>query len=186
MAELVSELILSLDGFARGTRSPGYYGFDGPEFGRWLAEKSNQPHRNLMGRTTYELLGGLPQEARDESHERMARNPGWVASTTLARVDWPGLEIVRSDLVDHVRAWKEDGGAEIRVLGSLSIVRQLVAADLVDRLRLILCPLVLPETGAEPAFAGYPDLQLELLGTRTLDGRVLVLDYRPAGPPPTA
>ena len=48
----------------------------------------------------------------------------------------------------------------------------------------MLCPLVLPRTGAEPAFEGWPDTAFELLSTRVLDGRVLVLDYRPAGAPP--
>lgn len=186
MSELVAELILSIDGFARGTRSPGYYGYGGPEFARWLADKSDQPHRNLLGRHTYEMLAGLPDEARDEHYVKMTNTPGWVVSSGLKQVDWPGLDIVRGEVEDRVRARKQDGGAEIRIVGSLSLIRQLTAAGLVDRLRLILCPLVVPETGAEAAFEGYPDLQFELLATRVLDRRVVLLDYRPAGPPPQA
>ncbi|GBF04712.1 hypothetical protein DAERI_020309 [Deinococcus aerius] len=184
MSELVAELILSIDGFARGTRSPGYYGFNGPEFARWLADKSDQPHRNLLGRHTYELLAGLPDEARDDDYVKMTKTAGWVVSSRLDHVDWPTLDIVRGDLEDRVREWKGDGGPEVRIVGSLSLIRQLTAAGLVDRLRLILCPLVVPTTGVEPAFEGYPDLQFELLETQVLDRRVVLLDYRPAGPPP--
>jgi hypothetical protein len=63
-------------------------------------------------------------------------------------------------------------------------VRQLLGGGLVDRLRLITCPLVLPKTGIEPAFSGMPDTQFKLLDHRILDGRVAVMDYQPVGPAP--
>lgn len=184
MAELVAELIVTIDGWAKGESSPGYYGYDGPGFQEWLAAKDARPHRNLLGRKTYELLSSLPDEAKDESYHRMANTPGWVFSTRLRNVDWPGLEIVNDDLPDRVRQWKKDDGPEIRTAGSLSIVRELVSAGLVDRFRLITCPLVLPKSGAERVFDGYADTAFELLDTKLLDGRVIVLDYRPSGTPP--
>lgn len=184
MTELIAELIISVDGAARGTRSPAYYGYYGPEFGKWLAAKSDQPHRNLMGRKTYDLLTSLPEKHRDDDYTKMAGTTGWVFSGSLEHAQWPGLQIMRSDLCEHVRQWKRDGGGEIRTVGSLSVVRQLISAELVDRLSLIICPLVLPETGIEPVFAGCPDIQFKLLGTRVLDERILVLDYKPDGPAP--
>ncbi|WP_019588192.1 dihydrofolate reductase family protein [Deinococcus apachensis] len=69
-------------------------------------------------------------------------------------------------------------------MGSLSLVRQLLAAGLVDRLRLVVCPLALGQTGLEPIFQGLPDLGFDLLSTRILDERVLLLAYRPTGAPP--
>lgn len=184
MPEVVSELITTVDGFSRGTQSPAYYGFWGPEFGAWLKEKNNQPHQLILGRRTYEALNGLPNEVRDEEFARMTATPGWVFSRTLHMVEWPGLEIVRTDVCEHVRQVKPRDGDEIRTLGSVSLVRQLVSAGLVNRLRLIICPLVLPETGIEPVFAGMRDTQFTLSSQRILDGRVLVVDYRPDGPAP--
>jgi dihydrofolate reductase len=73
---------------------------------------------------------------------------------------------------------------EVRTLGSVSLVKQLLAAGLVDRLKLVVCPVVLGETGIEPLFADLPDIGLDLLSTRILDGRLLLLEYRPAGTPP--
>jgi len=51
---------------------------------------------------------------------------------------------------------------------------------LVDLLRVTVFPLTLGPDGREPIYAGYPRASLELTGTRVLDGRVVMLDYRPA------
>jgi dihydrofolate reductase len=96
----------------------------------------------------------------------------------------PRLKIVRDDLVGFVRELKLTDGPELRTLGSLSLVRQLLEAGLVDRLKLVVCPLVLPQTGTEPAFEGLPDMGFDLLSTKVLDGRVLLLENRPTGTPP--
>ena len=61
-------------------------------------------------------------------------------SSTLETTDWPALKIVRDDLVGFVRELKRNDGPELRTLGSLSLVRQLLAAGLVDRLKLVVCP----------------------------------------------
>jgi dihydrofolate reductase len=184
MTELVCELIVSLDGFARGQRSPAYYGYYGPDFAEWINTNTTVPHRMLIGRRTYEALNGLPAEVRDEGWKRTTTTPGWLFSRTLEAADWPGLSLVHDDLVSFVRELKTTDGPELRTLGSLSLVQQLLARGLVDRIKLVVCPLVLPQTGVEPIFAGVPDMGFDLLSTQVLDGRVLLLEYRPTGSPP--
>lgn len=184
MAELVCELIVSLDGFARGQRSPAYYGYFGPDFAKWIETNTAVPHRILIGRRTYEMLNGLPADARDEGWKATTTTPGWLFSHTLKAADWPGLQVVHDDLVAMVRELKRVDGPELRTLGSVSLVRQLLAAGLVDCLKLVVCPLVLPQTGVEPIFEELPDMGFELLSTQVLDGRVLLLEYRPTGSPP--
>lgn len=184
MPEVVCELIVSLDGFAKGQRSPGYFGYIGPDFAEWIKTNSAVPHRKLIGRRTYDLLSALPDDLRDESWHTMAATPGWLFSRTLEKTDWPGLRVVRDEMVDFVCELKRVEGTELRTLGSLSLVHQLLAAGLVDRLKLVVCPLVLPQSGAEPTFAGLPDTGFDLLSTQVLDNRVLLLEYRPAGTPP--
>jgi dihydrofolate reductase len=184
MPELVCELIVSLDGFARGQRSPAYYGYYGPDFADWVKTNSALPHRMLIGRRTYEMLNGLPAEVRDEGWNRTTTTSGWLFSRTLETTNWPGLKVVRDDLVGFVSELKRADGPELRTLGSLSLVRQLLTARLVDCLKLVVCPLVLPQTGIEPTFEGLPDMGFDLLLSRVLDGRVLLLEYRPTGAPP--
>lgn len=186
MTELVCELIVTLDGFARGQRSPGYYGYFGPDVAGWIKTNTVVPHRMLIGRRTYEMLNGLPAEARDEGYETMKATPGWLFSRTLEAADWPGLKIVHDDLVDFVRELKRPDGSELRTLGSVSLVQQLLVAGLVDRLKLVVCPLILPQTGIEPTFEGLPDTAFDLVSTKVLDGRVLLLEYRPTGAPPSS
>ncbi|MBA2679975.1 MAG: dihydrofolate reductase family protein, partial [Ktedonobacteraceae bacterium] len=152
MSDLVCELIISLDSFARGQRSPAYYGYFGPDFADWIKTNTAIPHRMLIGRRIYEAMEGLPAEVRDEGWQRMTTTPGWLFSRSLEATDWPGLKIVRDDVVDFVRELKRTDGPELRTLGSVSLVRQLLAAGLVDRLKLVVCPLVLPQTGIEPTF----------------------------------
>jgi dihydrofolate reductase len=132
------------------------------------------------------MLNGLPEQARDEAWKKTSEQPGFLFSRTLKRCAWPGLELVGDDMVGFVRELKQDKGPELRVLGSISIMRQLVEAGLLDGLRLTVCPLVLPKTGVERIFEGFEDTGFELASTKVLDGRVLVLEYRPAGAPPTA
>jgi dihydrofolate reductase len=184
MTELVCELIITLDGFARGQHSPAYYGYSGPDFADWIETNTALPHRMLIGRKTYEMLNGLPDEVRDEGWKTMTKTSGWLFSRTLEAADWPVLEIVRDDLVGFVRERKRTDGPELRTVGSLSLVRQLLEAGLVDCLKLVVCPLVLGQTGIEPIFEGLPDIGFDLPSTRVLDGRVLLLEYRPTGAPP--
>ena len=184
MPEVIAELIVSLDMKARGKKSPGYYGYMGPELEAYFAKTGKQPYRNLIGRKTYKLMNDLPEEAKDEGWQEIAEHPGYLFSRKLKKTDWPGLELVNTDMVAFVRKLKKQDGPELRVLGSLSIVRQLAEAKLLDMLRLTVCPLVLPETGIEPVFKGWQDLAFDLASQRVLDDRLLVLEYRPAGDPP--
>lgn len=183
MPEIISELIISIDGYARGLHSPAYYGFYGDEFGAWIASKNSYPHRIIIGRKTYEALNAIPAKNED-TNNNMFSTPGWLYSRTLKTCSWPNLEIIPFDICKHIQDVKRDNGSEIRTLGSLSLVKQLLKNNLLDRLRLIICPLVLPKTGAEQLFSELPDIQFVLLDQKILDGRIVVLDYKPNGPPP--
>src|SRR5215212_7910404 len=124
MPELVCELIVSLDGFAQGQRSPGYFGYFGSDFAEWVETNTSAPHQMLIGRRTYEMLNELPAENRDEGWKTMSTTPGWLFSRTLEAADWPGLKVVRDDAVAFVRELKRTDGSELRTLGSLSLVQQ--------------------------------------------------------------
>jgi dihydrofolate reductase len=186
MIELSVDVFVSVDGYAFGSRSPGYFGFHGPDLESWINEHAGRPHRPLMGRRTYTMLNAVPEEARDEGWRRMVTAPTIVFSRTLASVEWPGATLCANDATDEVRTLKRAGGQDLRTIGSLSLARQLLDAELVDHLRLLVFPLVLGRSGRQPALAGSPDLALELVDHRILDGRIAYYDYRPSGPPPYA
>lgn len=93
MAALIADLFLSVDGYARGSRSPGYFGFAGPDLEGWISEEMNRPHWQVMGRRTYAALAALPEEVRDQGWHDMAQTPTVVFSRTLQEVSWPKARI---------------------------------------------------------------------------------------------
>ena len=76
----------------------------------------------------------------------------------------------------------------MRTIGSLTLCRTLLEADLVDRFRVVVFPVITGSTGRERIYDGYPDLALDMISSRTFDGRLQLLEYVPTiltGPPET-
>lgn len=178
---LTVDIFVSVDGWAGSEGLPGYFGYLGPELTEWITTELAVPQVMVMGRRTYEALAGLPEEARDESWERMAQLDKVVFSRTLQRADWPNTRICGLDLVDEIETMKAEGDVRLRTIGSLSLARQLIGAGSVDRLRLMTFPLLAGDSGREAFFANVASADLELVDYRVLDGRVLLVEYRPTG-----
>jgi hypothetical protein len=87
----VCALIVSWTVWPGGQRSPGYFGYFGPDFADWITTNMAIPHPMILGRRTYELLNALTAEARDEGSTLMTSIPGWLFSRTLQVVHRPGL-----------------------------------------------------------------------------------------------
>jgi dihydrofolate reductase len=127
---------------------------------------------------------------------QMPDDPGLAGLTALPKVvfsstlegplAWANSELVPGDAVATVREMKDRDASPLRTIGSLSLCRSLLAAGLVDRLRVVVFPVVTGVTGRERIFDGYPDLALDLVEKRTFDGRLQLLEYVPTvleGPP---
>ncbi|HEX6660131.1 MAG TPA: dihydrofolate reductase family protein [Ilumatobacter sp.] len=103
-----------------------------------------------------------------------------MVSTTLHDpLDWPDATVVSGDPVDIVARLKEESDVPLRSHGSLSLNRALMTAGLVDLVHVTLFPVISGTTGTDPIFGGAADFDLELLESRTLDGRTQELVYRP-------
>jgi dihydrofolate reductase len=139
------------------------------------------PQVLLMGRVTYEALSGIAQNHPVEGPDRMSELPKVVFSRTLREpLAWDNSRVAKANLVEEVRRLKAESDAPLRTIGSLLVVKALLEARMVDRLRLTVFPLILGSTGREPVFAGLPDIHLELVDTEVLDARLVTLEYRPA------
>jgi dihydrofolate reductase len=184
MPDLFADVFISIDGSAHGTKSPPYFGLGGPDLERWIAEEGSAGRVSVLGRKTYETMANLPVQYRDEGYEAFTQQPTLVFSRTLTHSDWPGAELSAADAVEEIRRRKQGDGPDLRTSGSLSLVRQFLDAGLIDHLRLMVFPQILVKTGDEALFEGVGDFALDLVGQRVLDGRIVLLDYRPAGSPP--
>jgi dihydrofolate reductase len=182
------DVLASLDGYGsyneRGDWG-GFWGKQGPEFlDRRLAQYDVE-QRMVLGANTFrqflQLLGSSPQVSElDPINARMRNMPTTVVSTTLeGPLDWPNATLVSGDAVDVVARLKEESRVPLRSHGSLSMNRALMAAGLVDRVQLTLFPVITGQTGEDPIFQGAADFDLELIDSRTLDGHIQELIYRP-------
>jgi dihydrofolate reductase len=198
-AELMVDLIISLDGYASAEGWPGWWGLEGPEYLAWLEQEGEKDYTFLMGANTYRLMSGMSEEATAEGSEfsdnegaaltGLAAVPKVVFSSTLqAPLTWPNSELVTGDPIEAVTEMKRTGSRPLSTLGSLSLCRTLMTAGLVDRFRLVVFPVITGRTGRERIYDGYPDISLEMVDSRTFDGRLQLLEYVPtvlAGPPDT-
>ena len=185
MPELMVDLIVSLDGYASAEGWPGWWGMESVDYLAWLEEQPPTGFTTLMGAKTYRLMSGFAAgtEGTELEHDAMqglTGAPKVVFSSSLAEpLEWANSRLVTGDPVEEVRRLKADGDLPLRTLGSLSLCRSLLVAGLVDRFRLVVFPVITGATGSERIFDGYPDVWLELLESRTFEGGLQLLDYRP-------
>ena len=200
MHELLVDFITSLDGYGAAEGWPGLWGLEAPEYLGWLGEQPERDYTILMGANTYRLMSGFAAEFESSasdattSDERAAiaelagASKVVFSSTLQAQLSWPNTRLVSGDAVEAVAAMKRDGTAPLRTLGSLTLCRSLLAAGLVDRFRVVVFPVITGTTGRDRIYDGYPDVALDLVASRTFDGKLQLLEYRPtvlSGPPGT-
>ena len=183
------DVFSSLDGY--GSYGPpgdwgGYWGKQGPELLDHRLALYGGEHRMVFGATTFRqfvtMLASTDEyaEVLDPWVTRMRHLPATVVSSTLeGPLDWPDASVVRGDAVDVVTRLKEESDVPLRSHGSLSLNWALMAAGLVDRVQVTIFPVITGRSGEAPVFGGAGDFDLELIESRTLDGRTQELVYRP-------
>ena len=180
MGTLTIDLFSSLDGFAGAEDWPGYWGKEGPELMAWLEEKLAEDHVIVMGANTYREMSQIVAQMEDPTFARMAEIPKVVFSKTLEPpLTWANTQLVAEDAITSIRTMKAEGSAPMRTMGSISLNKTLLREGLVDILQLTVFPVVTGQTGLQPIFADWPDLDLELITARTFDGRMQLLQYVP-------
>jgi dihydrofolate reductase len=193
MSELVVDFVTSLDGYGSGEGWPGWWGLQGPEYLSWLESQRERDYTRLMGANTYRQMHGFATAPDSDftDDERatvaaLARMSKVVFSSTLSSpLPWANAELVAGNAADTVSEMKRNG-ANMVTLGSLSLSRSLIEAGLVDRFRVVVFPVITGKTGSERIYDGYPDVALQMVSSRTFDGRIQLLEYVPtvlSGPP---
>jgi dihydrofolate reductase len=186
-ASYTFDIFSSLDGYgAAGGNWTGYWGKQGPELLDHRLALYGAEQRMVFGANTYRLFAQMLAESTEDSDvrdpwvTRMRSLPATVVSTTLQEpLDWPDATVVSGDAVDVVARLKEESEVPLRSHGSLSLNRALMGAGLVDRVQVTFFPVITGQTGLDPIFHGAADFDLELIESRTLDGHIQELIYRP-------
>jgi dihydrofolate reductase len=183
------DVFSSLDGFGSVSDGSwgGYWGKQGPELLDHRLALYSEQQGMVFGAKTYRAFARMlassteESEVRDPWVTRMRNLPATVVSTTLeAPLDWPNATVANGDAVEVVARLKQESEVPLRSHGSLSMNRALMAAGLVDRVQVTIFPVITGQTGDEPIFQDAADFDLELIESRTLDGNIQELAYRPS------
>ena len=168
-------------GFRHGGWSHRY--FDPEVMGPVIGEIAERSEALLQGRRTYQVSAAAwPDRAGDPFADWINSARKYVVSDTLRESDliWAPTTVIRAEsLVDTVGDLRERPGGDVYVYGSLTLVRSLLAAGLVDELILFIEPVTLG--GGKTLFPADGVLRsFELASAVTAATGVQVCRYRPA------
>jgi dihydrofolate reductase len=179
MATYTVDWFMTLDGFGSGPEA--YWGKDGPELREQRAQTyGNEDQTLVFGANTYRLFQRFAPPEDDPGHSPLNEARKIAISRTLeAPLTWKNSTLIAEDALDAVPRLKAESSVPLRCHGSIAMNRALLAAGLVDRLEVMVFPVITGASGEDPILAGLPDIDLELVDSRLFDGRVQQLVYVP-------
>jgi dihydrofolate reductase len=188
---------LSLDGVSQGPGAPDEDTSDGFTRGGWLVPHMEDEFLRtvtdwtlradafLFGRRTYENFARDWPKMNDPADPvATALNglPKYVASQTLTTAGWEPSTILSGDVPARVAELKQQPGRELQIHGSARLGQAMLAAGLVDELRLVIAPVVVG-TGRRLFPAGGAPAGLRLTGNDTTPGGLAIHVYETTGAP---
>ena len=186
MKKITAGLFIALDGVVEAP-DQWHFQYFNDEMGAAVGASLGAAETLLFGRKTYDSFAGAwpEREAAGEEDAAFAKTLGdarkIVVSSQRLEFSWRNSEQLQGDLVEAVTALKDElGDGAIGMSGSVSVVRQLLAAGLVDELHLLLHPIAVRK-GMRLFDEGEPSIPLSLISLQTFETGVLSLVYAPAG-----
>jgi dihydrofolate reductase len=150
MGKLVVTEFVSLDGVMQAPggedfKYPGWtFEFDRGEDGnQFKLDETLETEALLIGRITYESFADAWPAREGEFADKFNSMAKYVVSSTLESPEWNNTTVVGGDAVQAASKLKEDVDGIIQVPGSLRVVQELLEADVVDELHLMVFPVVL-------------------------------------------
>jgi dihydrofolate reductase len=187
VSRLIVQEFLSLDGLAAGPNGEVDFIPAAAQGDEGVAENQlrfiDTIDTIVLGRVTYELFAGYwPTASGDDRPfaDKINATPKLVFSRTLERAPWGSWDdasISRDDPREEIPRLRERAEKDLLVWGSLTLVRALAAAGLVDEYQLWLLPVVLG--GGRPLFAGSEPTTMRFLAAKTTDHGATLLRYEP-------
>lgn len=176
MRTIVESTLVSADGVV-GDPPQWAMGYRDEEVQAEALERLSGCDAMLMGRGTYELFAATWPGQAGGFADRMNGIRKYVFSSTLPSADWNNSTLVRGDAVAEVTRLKQQDGRELAVYGHGTLAQTLMAAGLVDELRLSIHPVLVGK--GRLLFRDGLARPLRLVGTRAFGTGVVVLSYRP-------
>ncbi|GAB2840695.1 dihydrofolate reductase family protein [Streptomyces deserti] len=184
---------LTLDGVSQGPGAPDEDTSDGFTRGGWFVPHLDEQFERLAGtwlgeadaflfgrRTYLNFARDWPKMTDHPSAGILNGLPKYVASHTLTRADWDPTTILSGDIPAQVADLKRQPGRELQIHGSARLAQSLLAAGLIDELRLVIAPVVVGQGRRLFPDGGAP-AGLRLKHSGTTPGGLAVHVYEAAG-----
>ncbi|MFI6445640.1 dihydrofolate reductase family protein [Kitasatospora sp. NPDC050543] len=185
MRKITADLFISLDGVVEAP-DQWHFPYFNDEMGAAVVATVGSSDTILLGRRTYDSFAGAwpEREAAGGEDAAFAKTLGdarkIVVSNQQLEFTWRNSERLQGDLIEAVTALKnEPGDGTIAMSGSVSVVRQLLVAGLLDELHLLVHPIAVRK-GMRLFDEGEPAIPLTLISSQTFTTGVLNLVYAPA------
>ncbi|WP_339875755.1 dihydrofolate reductase family protein [uncultured Algoriphagus sp.] len=180
MRKVIAAFNMTLDGICDHTA-----GLPDEEIHQHYTELLDQGEAILYGRKTYELMEFWRTLLENPSDEKSMNDfavaidkiPKIVFSRTLQNADWESATLAKRDLKDEILELKKKSGRDILV-GSRSLIIQLLNLNLIDELQLCIYPVV--EGSGLPLFEEINDrIIFKLVKTKSFSGGAVLIYYQP-------
>ena len=174
MRKVVVYELLSLDGVAEAPDT--FFGWD-DALDTELAAVIEPQDAVILGRRSYDEWAAFwPTSDVEPFATFINAVPKHVATSTPLDREWANSMVIEGALVDFVRQLKHQPGGDIGVHASISVAQALIAADLVDELRLVVGPMIAGD--GRRLLDGVPSLKLELIHSQSTPAGYVIVDYR--------
>lgn len=184
MAKIAAFIITTLDGLDEGPGGTLDWHPRDPEFRDFAAKQLEDAGFLVFGRKTYDLFSAYWQGAEAQAEEpgiasQLSMASKVVLSRHLSSASWAHTR-VEKDLREAADRWKRSRADTALVLGSASVVRELLRQRMLDELRLLTVPRILAE--GRSFYRELPALCLRVVQTRVFAAGALCSVYRPRYP----
>ena len=131
----------------------------------------------LLGRQTFEDFRGYwPQHTDEPAGAYLDQVQKYIVSSSMTDPQWRNSTILSGDPIDEVRRLKDSDGGDITLPGSITLAHAVLAAGLVDEIRLLIFPAV-QGRGKGLVGEGTSIPRLDLLESQTFRSGVALLRY---------
>ena len=185
MRKLTAGLFIALDGTVEAP-DQWHFPYYNDEMGAAVDAQLGASDTMLLGRRTYDSFAGAwpERELAGGEDAAFAKVLGDARKIVVSRqrleFTWRNSELLQGDLVEAVTALKNEPGGAIGMSGSISVVRQLLAAGLVDELHLLMHPIAVRK-GMRLFDEGESPVPLRLISSQPFTTGVVHLVYGPTG-----
>lgn len=188
MRRLVVLTFVTLDGVMQAPGDPNEDTSGGFKYGGWtvpfwddflgkaMAAQMAEPFDMLLGRRTYEIFAGYWPNSKEAGADKLNSAKKYVISNTLSKPQWNNSTVLSGDVVEEIRALKQQDGPELQVHGSSNLIQTLLRNDLVEEFRLKIFPVTLG-TGKRLFGEGTLPASYKLLDCKVSTSGVIVASY---------